>query len=1012
MRVQGLIVDRGQTPARTGDTRPGKMGESMRVIGRSELSGRKARSDRAILAAMLLSGATAAYAQPAPPAAPPVVTAAETAAETGGADEITVTGSRITRSGMDQPTPVTVIGTADIQAAAPANIADFVNQIPSIAGSVTPANSQRNLSAGTVGVNTINLRSLGSNRTLVLLDGKRSVGSTATGTVDVNTIPQGLVKSVEVVTGGASSVYGSDAVAGVVNFILDRTFTGLKGEASYGETTYGDDNNHRISLTGGFGFAGGRGHVVINGDYIRRGGVFGAPRPWAEKAMHLTQNPAYTATNGAPELLATTQSGLNTLTGGGIITSGVARGTYFGPGGVINQYNYGDNRLNNSPWTIGGDYKQSLHYFGTSIQPAEAMEGLFGRASYKLFDDFEVFAEATYNRSESTNDGGYGTDKGNVTIRIENPFLPAAVRARMQAAKQTSFLLGTFNADLPTRTSNNERRVQRYLAGFQGGFDVIGLDWNWDGYYQKGMTTSDENVIATNNVQMGFANDAVLNAQGQIVCRVTRDGSTNPLAAGCVPFNRMGIGVNSAAAIDYVSGKPARQQKFEQDVAALNFNTKIPTGWVDDIGLAFGIEHRKEQISGTVVPGSETGWIAGNYLATKGSYNVTEGYVEALVPLPAGFEFNGAARLTSYSESGTVVTWKAGLTWQPIDDIRVRVTRSRDIRAPNLSELFQAGTRNTNTISDPRQNNAAVRYTQTITGNLDLDPEKADTWGVGVVFRPSFAPGLGFSVDYYDIDIDGAIGTLAPQAIIDRCFGGNIELCQRLQAIVGGNTIAFGSPGFSLAGGAPGVQEYLIANSPYNFLSNRSRGLDFEASYVFDVADIFANVPGRIDLRALATHFIEGTVSNGVDPPTNAAGEHAFNNFGGPPKWNYRATLGYSLDNFTMQLVGRGLSSGVYNNDFFECASACPATNSINRTIANNRIAGAFYIDTYFAYTLPVESVKPQLFFRVTNLLNTDPVPIGKGPSDNSNVDVGINQTLYDFLGRTFRIGLRFNFGG
>ncbi len=975
----------------------------MRVFVRQPSCARKA-----LLGTLLLTGASAAYAQAAPPPAelPPATTAAATGDES---EEITITGSRITRSGFDQPTPVTVIGTADIQAAAPANIADFVNQIPSVAGSVTPANSQRNLSAGTVGVNTINLRSLGSTRTLVLLDGKRSVGSTSTGTVDVNTIPQGLVKSVEVVTGGASSVYGSDAVAGVVNFILDRDFKGLKGEFSAGETTYGDDTNYRISLTGGLEFAGGRGHILVSGDFVRRDGVLGAPRKWAEQGVHLTQNPYYTTTNGAPELLVSEQSGLNTLTGGGIITSGVARGTYFGPGGAVNTYDYGAGRLNNSPWTIGGDWRQSQHYFGTSIQPGEAMEGIFGRASYKIWDNFEVFAEVTYNRSKSTNGGGYGTDKANVTIRTENPFVPASVRARLQAANQTSFTLGTWNADLPTRLSENERKVQRYLIGFQGNFDLFKLDWNFDGYYQKGKTRSFENVVATNQTQIRYAQDAVLNSSGQIVCRVTRDGSTDPLAVGCVPYNRMGIGVNSAAAIDYVSGRPSRVQNFEQDVLALNFNTKIANGWVDDIGLAFGVEHRREKISGTVAPGSETGWIAGNYLATNGSYTVTEGYLETLVPLPWKFEFTGAARVTAYSESGTVVTWKAGLSWQPIDDLRLRITRSRDIRAPNLSELFQAGSRNTNTVSDPWQNNAAVRFTQTVTGNLALEPEKADTWGLGLVYRPSFAPGLGISFDYYDININGAIGTLGTQAIVDRCFDGNIELCQRLQAIVNNNPIAFGAPGFSLAGGAPGVQEFLIANSPYNFLSNSSRGFDIEVSYNFDLDTIFPKAPGTVTLRALATHFLSAQVSNGVDPATDSAGENAF---GGPPNWNYRATLGYTVDNFTMQIIGRGLSDGVYNNDFVECTTACPATNSINRTIANNRIKGAFYVDTYFAYTLPIESVKPQLFLRVTNLFNRDPVLIGKGPSDNSNVDTGINQTLYDFLGRTFRIGVRFNFGG
>lgn len=964
------------------------------------------RARKALVASLLLTGATGAYAQTALPAEAPMAAGDDATAT----EEIVITGSRITRNGFDQPTPVTVIGTADIQAAAPANIADFVNQIPSVAGSVTPANSQRNLSAGTVGVNTINLRNLGSNRTLVLLDGKRSVGSTATGTVDVNTIPQGLVKSVEVVTGGASSVYGSDAVAGVVNFILDRSFTGLKGELTAGETTYGDDNTYRVSLTGGFDFAGGRGHILINGDFVRRGGVFGAPRPWAEKGVHLTQNPYYTATNGAPELLVSAQSGLNTLTGGGIITSGVARGTYFGPGGAVNQYNYGPNRVNNSPWTIGGDWQQSLHYFGTSIQPAEALEGIFGRASFKIWDNFEVFTEITYNRSKSTNWGGYGTDKANVTIRTENPFVPASVRARLQAANQTSFTLGTWNADLPTRLSENERKVQRYLFGFQGDFKLLKLDWNWDGYFQKGITDSFENVVATNQIQIRYAQDAVLNSAGQIVCRVTRDGSTDPLAAGCVPYNRMGIGVNSPEAIDYVSGRPSRNQVFEQDVYALNFNTKIPNGLVDDIGLAFGMEHRREKIGGSVAPGSESGWIAGNYLASRGSYTVTEGYLETLVPLPWKFEFTGAARVTSYSRSGTVVTWKAGLSWQPIDDLRLRITRSRDIRAPNLSELFQAGTRNTNTVSDPWQNNVAIRYTQTVAGNLNLQPEKADTLGVGLVYRPSFIPGLGISVDYYDIKINGAIGTLGPQAIVDRCFEQtNVELCNRLQAVVNNVPIAFGSPGFSLANGAPGVQEFLIANSPFNFLANRSRGIDIEVSYNFDLDKIIRNAPGTVSLRGLATHFITATQSNGVDPPTDSAGENAF---GGPPDWNYRLTLAYTTERFNFQLIGRGLSDGVYNNDFVECTSNCPATNSINRTIANNRIKGAFYIDTYLAYNLPFDKFKPQVFLRVTNLFNRDPVLIGKGPSDNSNVDTGINQTLYDFLGRTFRVGLRFNWGG
>jgi outer membrane receptor protein involved in Fe transport len=471
----------------------------------------------------------------------------------------------------------------------------------------------------------------------------------------------------------------------------------------------------------------------------------------------------------------------------------------------------------------------------------------------------------------------------------------------------------------------------------------------------------------------------------------------------------MGTGVTSPAAIAYAFGVPYRDERFKQEVGALNFSTNIHNPFVKPIGLAFGIEHRKESIKGFVPTEYQTGWISGNFLATNGAYDVTEEYVELLVPLPWKFEFNGAARHTNYSASGNVVTWKAGLVWEPISDLRLRVTRSRDIRAPNLSELFAAGTRNTNSVSDPWQTGRpAVRYTQTIAGNLALKPEEADTLGLGAVYRPHFLPGFGLSVDYYDIKIKGAISTLGPQQIIDRCQSGTAELCSRLTATVGGVNVPFGTGSFTQATGpGTGVTEYLIANSPYNFLSNRSRGLDFEASYLFDLQDIIPGTAGKVSIRGLATRYLEASEANGVDKPTDSVGENAAN---GPPKWTYRVTLGYDTDKFTAQIIGRGLSAGVYSNQFVQCQSSCPATNSINRTIYDNHIDGAFYLDAYFAYDLALRGGKTELYFRVANLLNKDPAPVGKGPSDNSNVDVGINQSLYDFLGRRFTVGARFAF--
>lgn len=192
----------------------------------------------------------------------------EQATAPDSSSDITVTGSRIVRDGYDAPTPVSIISTKELKAEAPANISDFVNTLPAVRGSGTAASSNGSLSNGAAGINSVNLRNLGANRTLVLFDGQRSVTSTTTGQVDVNTFPQALIERVEVVTGGASSAYGSDAVSGVVNFILNRDFTGFKTEYEYGVTTRDDGKNYKFSATGGKSFADGKGHILLSGEYF------------------------------------------------------------------------------------------------------------------------------------------------------------------------------------------------------------------------------------------------------------------------------------------------------------------------------------------------------------------------------------------------------------------------------------------------------------------------------------------------------------------------------------------------------------------------------------------------------------------------------------------------------------------------------------------------------------------------------------------------------------------------
>lgn len=932
-------------------------------------------SSGALAAALFWTAAAAA--QDAPPSLP--ASGAEAEPET-----IVVTGSRIARDGFKAPTPLTVIGAADIEAQAPANLADFVNDIPSLVGSATPANSNLSISAGTAGINALNLRSLGASRTLVLLDGQRSVSSTLAGLVDINTFPQALVKNVEIVTGGASAAYGSDAVTGVVNFILDRKYTGIKGNAEYGITTYGDAPNYRFALTAGTPFAGGRGHVLVSGEIAVKEGLHSVPRDWNNQGWYIINNPAYVAGNGAPERLVARNVGLSQATRGGLITNTALRGTQFGVGGAVSQFNFGTTR---DPWMIGGDWQATQVNGFQSLDPEEHRKSIFGRVSYEVADGIELFGQASYNKSENEGWLGVQLNQANVTIRSDNAFIPTAVRNQLAALNIATFSLGTTNADLPIRKNRGERETQRYVVGANGDFGAFGRKVRWDVYYQKGIANTTETAAdITNNARLALAQDAVFApagnaigvATGTIVCRSTLTAPTN----GCVPLNRMGIGVASQAALNYVLGDPYRNQRFEQDVVAANLSFdafRLPAG---PVGIAIGAEHRREAVSGAVETQYQTGWFVGNFLPTTGSYSVTEGYVELLVPIIQGLDLNGAVRGTDYSTSGYVTTWKAGATFSPIPDIRFRATRSRDIRAPNLGELFTAGSTRTNVLIDPFSNNASVQFSGTTRGNAALLPERADQWGVGVVLQPSFLKGVGLSVDYYDITINGGIGSAAAQTIVDRCFEGVQQYCA---AIVRGPN----ATGTNLQ----------VFESPFNFAQQKARGIDIEGSYRMSVGT------GSVVLRGMATRYLENYTNNGIEAPTDTVGQNAL---GGTPKWLYRAMATWTNDPITFNLIGRGISAGVYDNSFVECTASCPVSTVTNRTINDNRIAGAFYVDTSISFDFLTFGSTSQFFLSVTNLLDKDPPVVASGPAGSAYATPATNQSLYDLLGRSYRVGLRF----
>lgn len=938
----------------------------------------------ALTTAMLWS--PAAKAQDLPPASTADNSNPEPANESSG--DIVVTGSRIARSGYQAPSPLTVLSATDMNATAPANVADFVNRIPSVVGSSTPANSNGNMSDGTSGINAINLRSLGASRTLVLLDGQRSVGSALGGLVDVNTFPQGLIKSVEIVTGGASAAYGSDAVTGAINFILDKEFTGLKGNASTGITTYGDAPNYQAGLSFGSSFAGGRGHVLINGEIAIKDGLNGVPRDWNNRGWYIINNPAYVPGNGQPERLLTPNAGISTATPGGIITDTALKGTYFDVGGSVHQFNYGSVK---DPWMIGGDWQYTQVNGYQALDPAENRKSLFGRLSYEIEPWLNIYVQGSYARSHNFGQFAIQRNLANVTIQSDNAFIPASVRTQLDALDIDSFTLGTTNADLPIRTNDTRRKVQRYIAGADGEFELLGRKAHWDVYYQKGIADTREAALGiSNNARLALAQDAVFapagNAMGvpadTIVCRSSLANPTN----GCVPLNRLGVGVASPAAIAYATGDPFRNQRFQQDVVAANLSFDafmLPAGAVS---VALGGEHRREKVSGAVDPQYQSGWFVGNYLPTSGHYSVTEGYLEVAIPVIEGLDLNGAVRGTNYSTSGYVTTWKAGATFEPVPGVRFRGTRSRDIRAPNLGEVFAKGTTFINVLIDSSQNNASVTFAGTTRGNPLLQPEKADQWGIGVVLQPRLVPSLALSVDFYDIKINGAIGSVDAQTIVDRCNEGVQAFCT---AVVRGPN-AFNN-------------DLQVFVSPFNFATQHAQGLDFEASYQIPIGT------GNLKLRGMATRYLKNYSDNGISAPIDTVGMNASSDVGAAtPKWIYRLAATYARGPFSFDLIGRGISSGVYDTSFVECTSGCPASTVTNRTINDNHIAGAFYIDATATHDFTLGGAQMQMFFNITNLLDKDPPVVASGPAGSAYAYPATNQSLYDLLGRTYRVGVRF----
>jgi outer membrane receptor protein involved in Fe transport len=950
-------------------------------------------------------------------------------------DEVVVTASRVERQGFTAPTPTTILGAQEMAARPPQSAVNLVNEIPAFRPSVTQISRPAFQGSGPV---SADLRGLGNRRTLTLVDGNRFVPAAANGTVDLNLIPTNMIERAEVVTGGASAAWGSDAVSGVVNFITKKRFEGLDGQVTWGQTKYGDNQQYQANLTAGAAFNEGKGHIVVGVEYGYAGGVKDTyARPWGRNEVGTVTYPATANRGGDPSrLVSPNVRNLQNGTFGGVIQGAAAatiknylnaNGYAFGPnqdisfgtGGALVPFERG--RVFGTS-TIGGGVPGESG--GRLLWLAPELERYIGMANI----EYEITPKVTFNlqlnagRSRvyfqtasrrdvnqpalSPRPAGIPASQFAVQtpvpvngivpvdyllIHRDNAFLPAPIRAAMTANNINNFYMGRTEFDLGMANGDASNEIFRGVAGLAGEF---GNNWKWSVSWEMGRNQyyqpwTNESVES----RWQKSQDAVLNAAGQPVCRVNQVTVTD---SACVPYNPFGY--NAAAnegARNYMMGTLIQDTTYKQQYGEANLSGEPFSTWAGPVSLALGASWREDKARQKSDPISQaTDFDNQSPKAYAGSYSAKEVYGEVVVPLIKdrqffqSVEFNGAARRTDYSTSGAVTTWKAGATWQVNDQLRFRGAISRDIRAPNLLELYGIATAVSN-VTNPYTRVSSGTIQQITGGNPALQPERALSKTMGVVFEPTFIPRFRASIDYYKIKITDAIATYTQQKTVDNCkieadAGAPGFFCSQL------NTNGQYNSNFLIFG---------LNTIPFNLVKQTAEGIDFEAQYSMPLFG------GNLDLRGFATYSTDLTLYD-VSARTQYSGtiEYVFNGLGGTPNWVGTLNTTYTYKKAMVSLQTRYIGGAKINTQFIgpDDPNYSPSlSNSVNINYVKTRL----YFTLSGTYDVIKEDSgrKLQVFGVVENLLDKDPPwQIGSG--------AGTNGQFYDTLGRTFKLGARFTF--
>lgn len=880
-------------------------------------------------------------------------------------EEIITTGSRLVRTDLEAVSPIQVVDNEEFLISGVVNVEQKLNELPAVLPSFGPTSN--NPGDGTA---RVNLRGLGTARTLVLVNGRRFVPSTQSGVVDLNTIPGTLIKQVDVVTGGASAVYGSDALAGVVNFQMIDDFEGVEISGLYDVTTEGDAEKYNFDITLGGNFDNGKGNATVYAGYTKRESLFQGDRDFS--AFSLTD----VAPVGTP--------GQNPKTGiGGPLGAGGSSGVpgtrvFGGPSVTVggNTFNIGtfDSTGQALPWV---EPDSRFNYAPDNyLQLPQERYVIAAMAHYDISDSVTAYTELNYaNNLVPQELAPTPAFTGYMEVNPDSPFFSPEVQTSLDAIRTDTngdgIIDGDDNAILPyigrrmvengSRQSQDRRNIFRLLVGLRGD---INDKWGWDAYYSTAKTNY--NNLLNNDVSASRFRQAIA---------VTDDGlSCQDPSGGCAPLNIFGPGNISQAAINYINVGAANVTEIDYEVINASVNGQLfSIGDASPVQLAIGVERRDDNSSfrpdSFLSAGDVMGFNAGQ--PTVGKYSVSEIFAEVDIPLiegKTGFEslsLWAAARSSDYSNiNSNVSSYAAALNWAPIEQLRLRVGYQAAVRAPNVSELFggqaqgfpgatdpcsvagtAAGTAPGDTVYDlclasgvPAAaigtfTQANVQIEGLFGGNPNLEQEESDTFTIGAVIQP--LDSLDITIDYFDISVEDAISVLGGSVsnVLDICYNQvqdlNSNFCQAVTRRGDGN-----------------VDVVNVLNENIGYIE--TKGIDLAINWVMDMDAGFGGDGSTLAVNFRSTFLDTYDIQPVQDLPTvnNCAG--TFGNTSGfcgrpRPEELYNTRVTWSSGPLTLSMLWRYMSKTEVDylaND----PTAVPSDFSTPYTDAQN------YVDLSAAY--------------------------------------------------------------